>query len=92
MVKRIVGTPGEIVAAHRGTVTIDGAPLAEPYVQTSEHGIGSFPPVALGPDQYFVMGDNRVMSCDSRHFGAIPRSAIRGKVILVTNKPLPLLS
>ena len=77
-VKRIVGKPGETVQVIGGQVFVDGAPLEEPYV--THRGSGSHPPVTIEPDHYFVLGDNRVQSEDSRSFGTIPRETIIGQV------------
>ncbi len=86
--KRIVGLPSETIAETGGVVRVDGRPLHEAYVPSREHGHGSFGPIKLGLDQYFVMGDNRALSCDSRTFGPIRRSSIRGEVL----NPASLLS
>jgi signal peptidase I len=73
--KRIIGTPGDTVVGKRGRVYVNGRPA---------DGIPTeaFPAVHLGHDQYFVMGDNRSASQDSRAFGPVPRSAIYARVIL----------
>jgi signal peptidase I len=81
LVKRIIGGPGDIVSERRGRIMVDGKSLVERYVPESERDRGSFRPLTLSSNQYFVMGDNRAVSCDSRTFGPINRSAIRGKVI-----------
>jgi signal peptidase I len=77
-VKRVVGLPGETIRIHNGRVTIDGKLLAEPYAIGDT--LPDFGPLALGADQYFVLGDNRMVSEDSRRFGSIPRSHIEGKI------------
>jgi len=63
-----------------GVVYINGKPLEEPYVLL--HNNTSAPTVVLGPDQYYVLGDNRVESLDSRIFGPIRIDQIDGKVII----------
>lgn len=82
-VKRIVGLPGELVSERRGVVYIDGQRLVEPYVDSSRlgHESRSWPRVA--PGHYFVMGDNRLHSCDSRDWGTVPRSSLIGPVMLL---------
>jgi signal peptidase I len=79
LVKRVIGLPGETVSAHGGHVYVDGERIEEPYlpdgVETS-----SFSAVTLEPDHYWVMGDNRDNSKDSRVFKAIPKESIIGRV------------
>ena len=81
-VKRIVGLPSERVSERDGVIYIDGERLTEPYVDPSRRGRenGSWPRVA--PDHYFVMGDNRMHSCDSRIWGTVPRGNLIGPVTL----------
>lgn len=74
-VKRVIGLPGETVASGPGGVTIDGHPIAEPYAVRNEYDFG---PVQVPADQYFLMGDNRDHSSDSRFNGPVPRSALLG--------------
>jgi signal peptidase I len=80
-VKRIVGLPGETVSATEGRVHVDGERLPEPYV--NEPGRTSDFRVTLGDDEYWLMGDNRGMSCDSRRWGPVAREAMVGPVFLV---------
>jgi signal peptidase I len=80
LVKRIVALPGETVEVRRGTVYVNGSPVPEPY----EHDLTPYDmaPRTLGPLAYFVMGDNRSNSNDSRSFGPITRDEIVGRVWL----------
>ena len=80
LVKRIIGMPGETISSQGDTILINGKPLAQPW----------FTPVPLGPaitptkipaNSYFVMGDNRTNSCDSRDWGTLPRGNIIGHVV-----------
>jgi signal peptidase I len=77
-VKRLIGLPGDRLEIRRGVVWINGRPLDEPYrdgpVSPHEH----FGPVTVPPESYFVMGDNRNDSYDSRYWGFVPRAAIVG--------------
>jgi signal peptidase I len=82
-VKRIVGLPGERIAEENGTVYIDGTELEEPYLEPDRRAEGSFAPVELGEDEYFMMGDNRGLSCDSRVWGPISREDMVGPVFFV---------
>lgn len=81
-IKRIIGLPGETVDITRGIVTItrtDGTALTleENYVVAEDATYNQT--TSLGPDQYFVMGDNRPKSSDSRTWGALPRENIMGR-------------
>jgi signal peptidase I len=84
-IKRIVGLPGEIVTISSGVVTVtppEGtAPvtLAEPYVKNPKEDNSSR---TLTADEYFVMGDNRAQSSDSRVGGPVPKNLMDGKVLL----------
>ena len=79
-VKRVIGLPGETVEIHRGTVKIDGKALEEPYLE--ERDLSSLGPVLVPPDSYFVVGDNRDGSSDSRQWGPVPLENIVGKVLV----------
>jgi signal peptidase I len=82
-IKRIIGLPGEVVTLAEGRVSVDGVPLYEPYVpeacRADRCPDGTW---ALGPDEYFVMGDNRNDSSDSRLFGPVQRRQLVGAVLL----------
>jgi signal peptidase I len=88
LVKRVVGLPGETISLHDGAVEINGRPLAEPELPVGDlttPGPGATPfsldkPYRIPAGEYFMMGDNRAASCDSRYWGPIPRSLIVGKV------------
>ncbi|WP_376791378.1 signal peptidase I [Thermoflexus sp.] len=80
-IKRIIGLPGETVAIRDGKVFINGRPLEEPYIRGPM--VYTYGPVTLGPDEYFVLGDNRNASNDSHNWGMLPRSAIIGKAELI---------
>jgi signal peptidase I len=80
LVKRIVGLPGETIELRNGYVLIDGQPLKESFPH--ELSLQNLPPIRLGPLEYFVLGDNRDNSNDSRSFGPIHRESIIGRVWL----------
>ncbi len=84
-VKRLIGLPGDTVEVKLrsgdGYVTINGKPLKEPYIEKARRGaVGSFGPIRVKPGNYFMMGDNRSQSCDSRLWGTVPRENLIGKV------------
>ena len=81
MVKRVIGLPGESVAFEEGTVFIDHHPLAEPYLdERYTRRQPTRAPLPLGEHEYFVMGDNRDASHDSRAVGPLDRRMIVGRV------------
>jgi len=90
-VKRLIGLPGEVVSERQGVVYVDGRKLDEPYVDPSrrDHLTQTWPRIPQG--QYFMMGDNRVDSCDSRQWGTVPRGNLIGPV-LFTYWPLDRIS
>jgi len=80
LIKRLVGLPGETVEIRRGTVLINGQTIDQSFVMLP--GGTTYGPVTLGPDSYFVMGDNRNNSNDSRAFGPVQGDEISGKAWL----------
>ncbi len=79
LVKRVIGLPGERVEIVDGEVVIDGEVLDEPYlVKRSAWNVGD---MILGPDEYFVVGDNRSMAPRHHTFGAVPRARIRARLM-----------
>lgn len=83
-VKRVIALPGDTLEFIEGEMFINGEKQSEPYRDPSRcRYLRTRPPRTLGPDEYFVMGDNRDRSNDSRSVGPIHRSAIRGQVVCV---------
>ena len=80
--KRVVGLPGEEVTIEQGQLYIDGALLNEPYV-ADENRSSSEGQWFVPDDSYFVLGDNRASSSDSRSWGFLERDAINGKAIYI---------
>src|SRR5215510_9494919 len=94
-IKRVIGLPGETVELKNKKVYIDGKPIDEPYVHfltppssdyqevTSYDVRERFGPVTVSADKYFVMGDNRDNSQDSRYWGFLPREYVKGKALVI---------
>ncbi len=81
-VKRVVGLPGEFIAHADGGVTVNDVPLCEPYFVGAASRCSQFAASMCDDDEYFLMGDNRADSSDSRRYGPVHRSAIIGRVWL----------
>ena len=81
-VKRVIGLPGDTVRERKGIVSVDGRQLSEPYVAPGQRG-GESGTWHVPAGSYFLLGDNRAESCDSRAFGAVPKRDILGRVFLV---------
>ncbi len=80
-VKRIIGLPGEEIEIRDGAVYVDQNRIEEPYISVETDGVYS--PIQLSDNEFFVMGDNRGNSMDSRAFGPIASQTIVGKAIMV---------
>lgn len=86
VIKRVVATGGQVVEIRDGVTYVDGDPVAEPWLADGWAG-PDLGPVRVPDGQVFVAGDNRAVSLDSRWFGPVPVSAVRGKVLSV---PVPV--
>jgi signal peptidase I len=95
-IKRVIGLPGETLEVRNKRVLIDGRPLDEPYVRfleppqasayaevTSSDVRERYGPIAIPPGKYFMMGDNRDNSEDSRYWGLLPREDVKGKAVMI---------
>jgi signal peptidase I len=78
LIKRVIGLPNENVVIRDGRVYIDGRLLDESYVKEYCTYLSCNGEWQLGPDEYFVLGDNRSHSLDSHEFGPVPASSIKG--------------
>jgi signal peptidase I len=82
-IKRVIGLPGEWVTIQDGRVLVNGKSLAEPYVPSGDLDRQSYPPVRVEPGHYFVLGDHRGSSNDSRVWGTVEERYIYGKAVFV---------
>jgi len=82
LVKRVIAVPGDLVESRGGHVQIGGHSLAEPYLVNSTAS-GAITAQIVPADSYFVMGDNRANSYDSRNWGALPRELVVGRARMI---------
>ena len=80
-IKRVIGLPGDRVRIDHGTVYVNDHALAEDYVEADFRDDSSMRETVVKPDEYFVLGDHRNSSSDSRFWGTVPRKAIYGKAV-----------
>ncbi len=82
-IKRVIALPGDTIWIDHGRVFVNGQAQAEPYVPLRFWDERSQPQMILPPDEFFVMGDHRSISSDSREFGPVERKLIYGKAAFV---------
>jgi len=82
-IKRVIGLPGDTVAVDDGYVIVNGKKLVENYVPSEYRDDRSYPLHVVPKNEYFVLGDHRVSSNDSRAWGFVPRNYIYGKAVFV---------
>jgi signal peptidase I len=82
-IKRVIGVPGDTIEVRDGTVFVNSQPLAESYVPQEYRDHISMPRRVVPTDQYFVLGDHRSSSNDSRTWGMVPRHFIYGRAVFV---------
>jgi signal peptidase I len=88
LVKRVIALPGQTIYSSGGNIYVDGKLLAEPYLPKDDPLGPAIPnasrqhPYRVPPGDFYLLGDNRAISCDSRYWGPIKGSSIAGKVVL----------
>lgn len=82
-IKRVIGLPGDRIVIERGRVYLNGRLLREPYVPDEFRDMRSMAEMVVPEDCYFMMGDHRSISSDSREFGPVDRDLIYGKAVFV---------
>ncbi len=82
-IKRVIGLPGDTIHIEWGTVFVNGSRMDEPYVAEDYRDLQSWGPGTVGPDCYFVLGDHRSSSNDSRNWGMVNRDLIYGKAVFI---------
>jgi signal peptidase I len=87
LIKRVVGVPGDVLEGRDGALWRNDRRVGEPYLRPGTY-TSNFPKVRIKPDHYWVMGDNREDSADSRVFGQVDRSVLVGQAVL-TVWPVP---
>jgi signal peptidase I len=80
-IKRVMALPGETIEIRRGAVYVNGQMLPEPYVPPQYADVSDFGPVRVPQGSYFVMGDHRISSKDSREFGPVASQDIYGRAV-----------
>ena len=82
-VKRVVGVAGDKIAERSGAIVLNGRPLREPYVDRKRRDSQTYAPRRVPAGAYYVLGDNRAQSCDSRIFGPVPTKNVIGRVVFI---------
>jgi signal peptidase I len=90
-IKRCIATPGETIEIRNKQVIVDGDTLREPYAIRTDQSIrppgfeprDHFGPYTLGPNELFMMGDNRDNSNDSRFWGTVPMDLVKGRALFI---------
>ena len=91
LIKRVIGLPGEMVLIQDGVVFVNGRRIDEPYLDPATHDYSQMRAVHLETDEFFVLGDNRDRSNDSRMIGPIGKAAMIGKALVAFYPRIRLL-
>jgi signal peptidase I len=83
LIKRVIGMPGDTLELHDGAIWINGNKLDEPYIKAPMDPFERFGPTQIPAGNYFVMGDNRADSYDSRYWGTVPRANLIGTPVMI---------
>lgn len=89
VVKRVIGIPGDTLSVRAGQVFVNGAELEQSFITEAGVALGTdtVPEFTLGEDEYFILGDNRTNSADSRLYGPVPFVSIAGRATAVVRPP-----
>ena len=89
VVKRVIGIPGDALSIRAGQVFVNGVALDQSFITEDGVALGtsSMPELVLGEDEYFIMGDNRTHSADSRLYGPVPFMSITGRATAIVLPP-----
>jgi signal peptidase I len=82
LIKRVIALPGDRLSIHNGQVWVNSEPVSEPYVHGVQTGCSRYCDLTLPAGEYFMMGDNRANSSDSRSFGPVAERNVIGQVVL----------
>ncbi len=83
LVKRVAGLPGDLVEERQGRLFVNGKAVTEPYVKAANRDLRTTAPKRVPPRSLYLLGDNRVSSCDSRTWGMLPAASVLARAIAI---------
>jgi signal peptidase I len=83
LVKRVVGLAGDQVEEREGRIFVNGKAVHEPYVKIANRDLRTIPPARVPAHSLYVLGDNRVSSCDSRVWGMLPSTSVLARALAI---------